>query len=69
MSKVESNKWKIDELLQVDDLELERMFHAGSPAYRDGCIQDFLSVLPYIKGVTLDRTIESNVSSSRQTSV
>ena len=69
MSKVESNKWKIDELLQVDDLELERMFHAGSPAYRDVCIQDFLSVLPYIKGVTLDRTIESNVSSSRQTSV
>lgn len=35
MSKVESNKWKIDELLQVDDLELERMFHAGSPAYTD----------------------------------
>ncbi len=49
MSKVESNKWKIDELLQVDDLELERMFHAGSPAYTDVRIQDFLSMLPYIK--------------------
>lgn len=49
MSKVESNKWKIDELLQVDDLELERMFHAGSPAYTDVRKQDFLSMLPYIK--------------------
>ena len=49
MSKVESNKWKIDELLQVDDLELERMFHAGSPAYTDVRMQDFLSMLPYIK--------------------
>lgn len=49
MSKVESNKWKIDELLQVDNLELERMFHAGSPAYTDVRIQDFLSMLPYIK--------------------
>lgn len=47
MSKVESNKWKIDELLQVDDLE--RMFHAGSPAYTDVRKQDFLSMLPYIK--------------------
>ena len=49
MSKVESNKWKIDELLQVDDLEQERMFHAGSPAYTDVRKQDFLSMLPYIK--------------------
>ena len=28
-----ANGWGVDELLRKDDPELERMFHAGSPAY------------------------------------
>ena len=55
MNKIEANSWKIEELLHVDDIELERMFHAGSPAYTDKRMQDFLSMLPYIKEQLSDR--------------
>ena len=30
-----ANGWGMDELLRKDDPVLERMFHAGSPAYSD----------------------------------
>lgn len=41
--------WKIEDLLSKDDPELERMFHAGSPAYSDPRMTDFLSKLPYFR--------------------
>lgn len=44
-----SNGWSIDELLGKDDPELERMFHAGTPAYSDPRMSDFLAKLPYFK--------------------
>ena len=44
-----SNGWNIDELLKKDDPELERMFHAGSPAYSDPRMTDFLDKLPYFR--------------------
>ena len=43
------NGWKIDDLLSKDDPELERMFHAGSPAYSDPRMTDFLARLPYFR--------------------
>ena len=43
------NGWSIDELLAKEDPELERMFHAGSPAYSDPRMTDFLAKLPYFK--------------------
>lgn len=43
------NGWNIDELLKKDDPELERMFHAGSPAYSDPRMTDFLDKLPYFR--------------------
>lgn len=36
----------IDSLLALDDPELERKFHTGSPAYTDGRMEAFLSELP-----------------------
>ena len=44
-----ANGWGMDELLRKDDPELERMFHAGSPAYSDPRMTDFLSRLPYFR--------------------
>ena len=44
-----ANGWDIDELLRKDDPELERMFHAGSPAYSDPRMTDFLTKLPYFR--------------------
>ena len=44
-----SNGWSYDELLAKEDPELERMFHAGSPAYSDPRMTHFLSKLPYFK--------------------
>ena len=32
MQVLDANGWQIEELLKLDDPELERMFHAGSPA-------------------------------------
>ncbi len=49
MKKISDNKWEIDKLLAVEDPELERMFHAGTPAYTDERMQDFLAMLPYFK--------------------
>lgn len=46
---MQSNGWDIDDLLAKEDPELERMFHAGSPAYSDPRMQDFLAKLPYFK--------------------
>ena len=49
VNTVKSNGWDISELLEIDDPELERMFHAGSPAYTDRRMQEFLSLLPEYK--------------------
>jgi len=46
---VEENGWSIDELLLKEDPELERMFHAGSPAYTDERMDAFLNLLPEYK--------------------
>ncbi len=35
MRIIEANSWKMEDLLRMDDPELERIFHAGSPAYTD----------------------------------
>ncbi|WP_288763281.1 IS21 family transposase [uncultured Prevotella sp.] len=43
------NGWSIDELLGKEDPELERLFHAGSPAYSDPRMTDFLARLPYFR--------------------
>ena len=42
MNTIETNGWDIGELLKIDDPELERMFHAGSPAYTDARMKEFL---------------------------
>lgn len=44
-----ANGWNIDDLLRKEDPELERMFHAGSPAYSDPRLTDFLGKLPYFR--------------------
>jgi len=44
-----SNGWDIDALLLKEDPEPERMFHAGTPAYSDPRMQDFLERLLYFK--------------------
>ena len=49
VNTVKANGWDISELLEIDDPELERMFHAGSPAYTDKRMQEFLSLLPEYK--------------------
>ena len=42
---IEANGWKLEDLMQVDDPILERMFHAGNPAYTDERMQEFLRLL------------------------
>lgn len=49
MNTVKTNGWNISKLLESDDSELERMFHAGSPAYTDKRMEEFLSLLPEYK--------------------
>ncbi len=49
MNTINVNGWEIGELLKVDDPELERMFHAGSPAYTDDRMKEFLRLLPYFR--------------------
>ncbi len=44
-----ANGWIINDLLRKEDPELERLFHAGSPAYSDPRMTDFLSRLPYFR--------------------
>lgn len=43
---VTENGLDIDNLLALDDPELDRQFHAGSPAYTDARMATFLSELP-----------------------
>lgn len=49
MKVILSNGWNIKDLLAVDDPELDRMFHIGSPAYTDTRMQEFLDLLPYFR--------------------
>lgn len=49
MRMVKENGWSYDGLLSREDPELERLFHAGSPAYSDPRMADFLARLPYFK--------------------
>ena len=44
-----ANGWIINDLLRKEDPELERLFHAGSPAYSDPRMTDFLARLPYFR--------------------
>lgn len=46
INMMKANGWQTDDLLQMEDPELERMFHAGSPAYTDKRMEDFLFMLP-----------------------
>ena len=55
MQILSANGWEIPELLKVDDPELERMFHAGSPAYTDARMEEFLRLLPYFREQLSDR--------------
>jgi len=49
VNTIQRNGWDYGGLLSKDDPELERMFHAGSPAYSDRRMPDFLALLPYYK--------------------
>lgn len=51
---VETNGWQIDDLLEIEDPVLDRMFHAGSPAYTDPRMKDFLEELPEYRDLLLD---------------
>lgn len=55
MRIIASNEWRITDLLRKDDPELERMFHAGSPAYTDKRMEEFLRLLPYFRDQLTDR--------------
>ena len=57
MQTVNANGWQIDELLKIEDPELERMFHAGSPAYTDNRMEEFLRLLPYFREQLTDRKL------------
>ena len=57
MQTIKANGWKMDDLLAVDDPELERMFHAGSPAYTDKRMEEFLRLLPYFREQLSDRKL------------
>lgn len=57
MQTVRANRWQIDDLLRVDDPELERMFHAGSPAYTDNRMEEFLRLLPYFREQLTDHKL------------
>jgi len=57
MQAIDSNGWKIEDLLLTDDPVLERMFHAGSPAYTDERMEEFLRLLPYFREQLTDRKL------------
>ena len=57
MKTIAANGWLLEDLLRVDDPELERMFHAGSPAYTDERMQEFLHLLPYFREQLTDRRL------------
>jgi transposase len=46
---IQANAWKIDNLLKLDDPILNKMFHAGAPAYTDERMEEFLRLLPAYK--------------------
>lgn len=54
VNTVKANGWNISDLLEIDDPELERMFHAGSPAYTDRRMEEFLSLLPGYRELLTD---------------
>ena len=57
MNTIDANGWDIGELLRIDDPELERMFHAGSPAYTDARMKEFLRLLPYFREQLTNRKL------------
>ena len=57
MQTIEANGWKIEDLLQTDDPVLEGMFHAGSPAYTDERMEEFLRLLPYFREQLTNRKL------------
>ena len=57
MQTIEANGWKIEDLLQTDDPVLEGMFHAGSPAYTDERMKEFLRLLPYFREQLTNRKL------------
>lgn len=57
MNTIDANGWDIGELLKIDDPELERMFHAGSPAYTDARMKEFLRLLPYFREQLTNRKL------------
>ncbi len=57
MSLIKANDWKMEDLLQMDDPVLEGMFHAGSPAYTDERMKEFLRLLPYFREQLTNRKL------------
>ena len=57
MQTIEANGWKIEDLLLIDDPVLEGMFHAGSPAYTDERMKEFLRLLPYFREQLTNRKL------------
>ena len=56
-----SNGWNIEDLLAKEDPELERMLHAGSPAYSDPRMTDFLARVPYFnEQLTFEAILKHN---------
>lgn len=47
LCKLAEAGWSTDELLELDDHELERRFHSGSPAYKDDRFADFAERVDY----------------------
>ena len=58
MQIIEANGWKMEDLLQMDDPVLEGMFHAGSPAYTDERMKEFLRLLPYFREQLTNRKLQ-----------
>lgn len=57
MQIIKANGWKMEDLLQMDDPVLEGMFHAGSPAYTDERMKEFLRLLPYFREKLTNRKL------------
>ena len=57
MQTIKANDWKMEDLLQMDDPVLEGMFHAGSPAYTDERMKEFLRLLPYFREQLTNRKL------------
>lgn len=57
INTINANGWSLEWLLEKEDPELERMFHAGSPAYTDGRMREFLDLLPYFREQLTNRKL------------